>query len=244
MRLTVGPLPPAVYWRRRAVVLGVVFLFLIVLIYSYAGQENSGANPKQTTSPSAGLDPGGAPLTPGTGAPSPGGGLPVAGDPPGDAVPGDGDAAGEPVVPGDGGTVPAAPPPADGSCTDEEIAVVPEPSQASAKRGVTIEIRLKIRNVSDRTCDRDLGSEVQEIYIRSGAQLIWSSDACSAPGASNVQSLVPNIVHEYRVAWNGRDSSRCTDLVASGPHPQAGDYQVFGRLGTKLGEPVKLTITG
>ena len=44
MRLTVGPLPPAVYWRRRAVVLGAGLLFLIVLLYSCTGTDrNTGA---------------------------------------------------------------------------------------------------------------------------------------------------------------------------------------------------------
>ena len=43
MRLTVGPLPAAVYWRRRAVVL--VGLAILVLIVSYAcgGPASSGS---------------------------------------------------------------------------------------------------------------------------------------------------------------------------------------------------------
>src|SRR4051794_22616623 len=55
MRLTVGPLPAAVYWRRRGVVL--VALAMVVLVISYAcggpteskGAQNAGA----TTAPPA-----------------------------------------------------------------------------------------------------------------------------------------------------------------------------------------------
>src|SRR5262245_15497729 len=44
MRLTVGPLPAAIYWRRRAVVL--VGLAIVTLIVAYAcGGSSSDANP-------------------------------------------------------------------------------------------------------------------------------------------------------------------------------------------------------
>src|SRR4051812_40387555 len=41
MRATVGPLPSAVYWRRRAVVLGAVLLSIIVLFVSCTGGDKN-----------------------------------------------------------------------------------------------------------------------------------------------------------------------------------------------------------
>ena len=41
MRATVGPLPSAVYWRRRAVVLGAVLLSIIVLFVSCSGNDKN-----------------------------------------------------------------------------------------------------------------------------------------------------------------------------------------------------------
>ncbi|HEX7746056.1 MAG TPA: hypothetical protein VF462_12435, partial [Micromonosporaceae bacterium] len=96
---------------------------------------------------------------------------------------------------------------------------------------------------SSRTCSRDLGSLQQELYLKLGAQKIWSSDTCSNGRDSDVKSLVPNIVHEYRISWNGRDSTRCAGGVASGPVPAPGGYLVFARLGSKLSEPAQLTIS-
>jgi hypothetical protein len=58
-----------------------------------------------------------------------------------------------------------------------------------------------------------------------------------------VRTFPPNVENEYQVSWNGRDSSKCDQGVAAGPYPEAGEYQLFGRLGTRLSEPVKLTIT-
>ena len=35
----------------------------------------------------------------------------------------------------------------------------------------------------------------------------------------------------------------CKDGVATGSAPSPGEYQIFGRLGTDLSAPVKLTLT-
>jgi hypothetical protein len=231
MRLTVGPLPPAVYWRRRAVVLGAGLIFLLVLFYSFNGPD-SGAAPKggAAKSPSAQPKPT-AVLTPETESPPP----PSNNDP------------GLPVSSATGSApagIPPAPPPADGSCSDAEISVIPVPAPSSIRRGATVDLRLKIKNVSDRTCSRDVGADLQEIYIRLGAKLVWSSDTCNPTRSNDLESFTPNFEREYRVTWNGKDNSKCANGVANGPAPEAGEYQVFGRLGTKHSEPVKLTITG
>jgi len=239
MRLTVGPLPPAVYWRRRAVVLGAGLLFLIVLLYSCTGSDRnakkaSDAQPLPGAT-SSGAEPGptGSVLTPQTGAPSPGPSVdPGAGEPSGGLVTTD--------------SPPAAPgvPVDDGTCTDAEITVTPVAQPASVVRGAVVDLQLKIKNRSERTCSRDVGADEQELYIKSGAEKIWSSDTCGTGKGSDPQSFTPGFERSYQVGWNGRDSSRCADGVAAGPNPPAGTYQVFARVGTKHSEPVKLTVTG
>ena len=49
MRLTVGPLSPSVYWRRRAVVLGVVLVVFAVIAYSCSGDDDPAKNPTANT---------------------------------------------------------------------------------------------------------------------------------------------------------------------------------------------------
>ena len=52
MRLTVGPLPPAVYWRRRAIVLGVAVVLVFLIVQSCSGGEgksNGGGVPASAT---------------------------------------------------------------------------------------------------------------------------------------------------------------------------------------------------
>ncbi|HEX6967225.1 MAG TPA: hypothetical protein VF174_00125 [Micromonosporaceae bacterium] len=221
MRLTVGPLPPAVYWRRRAMVLGVVLLFVLVIVYSCSGPEQKqAANPEQTSSPQA---------TTSVHTPT--------SDPP-SAEP-----TVDPVVDESNGPEPS-PAPAGKACADSEIQVTVAPSRSSMPRGGTVEIKLTIKNISDRTCDLDVGPDAQEVYLMAGAQRVWSSDTCGTAQGSNVVSFPPNIAHEYRVAWNGKESTACAGGAAAGQVAAADEYQIYGRLGTKHSDPVPLTVTG
>ncbi|MDG4791348.1 hypothetical protein O7626_36570 [Micromonospora sp. WMMD1102] len=250
MRLTVGPLPPTVYWRRRAVVLGAVLLFLVVVLYSClnTGGPDNGKGKGADPGPSPTLTPHIDPSASGpaqSGGPDPGG--PGGGAEPGGGEPSDGppdDGGGDTVEPVGGGQVPPAPPPVDNECTDQEMSVVPVPSRASAQRGQPIELRLRIKNVSGRTCNRDVGADLQELYIKSGARKVWSSDACSLVRSNDVRPFPPSHENEYTISWNGRESSKCANQLAAGPYPAAGTYQLFGRLGDKHSEPVRINITG
>jgi hypothetical protein len=250
MRLTVGPLPPAVYWRRRAVVLGAGLLFLIVVLYSCAGSGSPrGTRGAASPSPSAGSTTA-APVPTGSGQP-PATAAPSAGGDPGGAAPGGtgpvgGDTGdGAPAGGGTGpGTVPDAAAPAPNSCTDAEMSLVAVPSATTVKRGTPVNLKLRIKNVSDRTCSRDVGADLQELFVKSGAAKLWSSDTCGTARGSDVRSFPPDQENEYGLDWNGRDSSRCAGGVADGPFPEPGDYQLFARVGTKLSAPVKITVTG
>ncbi|MEU7996593.1 hypothetical protein AB0B83_14830 [Micromonospora sp. NPDC049060] len=240
MRLTVGPLPPAVYWRRRAVVFGAGLLFLIVLLYSCTGSDRNakkGGDAQPTpgaTSSGASPEPTGSVLAPQTGGPSPG----AADGPDAD------DPSGEPVTTDSPPVAPVVPAAGDGACTDAEITVTPVAQPASVVRGAVVDLQLKIKNRSERTCSRDVGASVQELFIKSGAEKIWSSDTCGTAQGSDVQSFTPGFERSYQVGWNGRDTTKCANGVAAGPNPPAGTYQVYARVGTKLSEPVKLTVTG
>jgi hypothetical protein len=231
MRLTVGPLPPAVYWRRRAVVLGGLLLVVIVLTYSCGGPGESGATPQN--SPTA-APPASEPaatvtvLTPESGSPR-------------TTAPATSAAATSAAAAAPTGAA-AAP---TGACTDAEMSVIPVPARTTAGTGELLDIRLRIKNISSRTCSRDVGADLQELRIVKGAtaEKVWSSDDCGAARGTDVRSFPPNHEREYLVTWNGRASTKCAAGGApTGPVPPAGEYRVFGRLGTKLSSPVKLTL--
>jgi hypothetical protein len=257
MRSTVGPLPAAVYWRRRAVVLGALLLGVIVLFVSCSGGDDKDSKRGTGASTQAPLLPTSASATPeeepsfkdpGPGAGNPS--LPEPGDltASGAGTPpsaGAGDTSGENPADGtQGGTadtnVNAA---AGGTCTDAEMSVTPVPAATTLRRGAAVAVRLKIKNISARTCTRDVGADLQELYIGQGASRVWSSDTCSTVKGSEVRSFPPNGEREYNVTWNGKQANKCTAGLATGTAPAAGQYEMRFRLGAKVSAPVLLTIT-
>jgi len=229
MRLTVGPLPPAVYWRRRAIVLGAAVVVIFFIVQSCSGGDASSVgNGKtgQTSAPAAGPKSSATILRPHS-------------DPPEQQATQDTEPPPTNPAPRTGD---AAPPPDDGSCADAEMLITPVPEVTTVERGAMVAIRLRIKNTGKRTCNRDVGADQQELYIKKGAAKVWSSDTCGNVKGSDVQPFTPNFEREYRVDWNGKDVSKCADNLANGPVPAAGDYQVFGRLATKTSNPVKLTL--
>jgi hypothetical protein len=249
MRTTVGSLPPAVYWRRRAVVLGAVLLVVILLFVACSGgngskDQNRGlgkSSSAPTTQPSSATptdSPSFADAAPGGGGPS----LPAPGDITSQPSLGDGTGSGSGASTGPDGTDANVIAPAGTTCADSEMSVVPVPSATTVKRGAAVTIRLTIKNISARTCSRDVGADPQEIYIDQGARKFWSSDTCGNAHGSDVRQFTPGAQREYSVTWNGRQSSVCSAALAAGPAPAAGQYAIRGRLGTKISNPVTLTI--
>jgi hypothetical protein len=233
MRMTVGPLPPAVYWRRRVVVLGGLLLVFILLVYSCgsSGKSDASSN-KASTSGSGSSASVGTETEPSTGAGSATptavastSAAPTASPSKGDAAP-------------DGSTATSIDP---SLCTDDEMLITPVPASKQLPAGATLLITIKIKNKSSRTCKRDVGADLQELYImvRGGAQKVWSSDDCGGPRGNDLEQFAPSFERAYSVSWNGRSSTTCTNQKA----PTPGEYQLYGRLGTERSAPVTLTLT-
>lgn len=246
MRTTVGPLPSAVYWRRRAVVLGAVLLGIIVLFVSCSGNgktNQSGKAALPTPAPAssaADSDPSFVEGVPGGGGPS----LPDPGSlesqqPGGVATTAAGPGAGQSTAGTGSNTNVTAP--ADGSCTDAEMMVTPIPAVTTIKRGASLQLSIQVKNVGKRTCSRDVGSDPQELYLDLGARKYWSSDDCGATKGNDVRQFAPGAVRVYNITWNGRESSTCASGVDAGPTPPPGQFDLRARLGTLISNPVVLT---
>lgn len=221
MRLTVGPLPAAVYWRRRAVVLVGLAGVVLVTFYACGGASGSTANPDVGASPrSAG----------GSAAPSPATtllrpSLPTA-----------------PATPGSGG------PAIDGpvtACTDADLQLTASARPGEVRQRAAVDLTIKIKNVATRTCSRDVGADVQELRVVQGATIIWSSDDCNPNRGHDVAVLPPGKEVTFTITWTGRVSRAGTDsgrLCDTDKVPLPGSYQVIARLDQILSEPEPLTI--
>jgi len=138
----------------------------------------------------------------------------------------------------------AATNPPGGNCTDPEMSVTPLVAVTLLRRGAPVDIGLTIKNVGTRTCSRDVGAGPQELFLDQGGRHVWSSDRCSVNNASDVREFPSGAAQQYRVSWNGHQSSACAGGVATGPPPSPGRYELRGRLGTLVSAPVAVTIVG
>jgi hypothetical protein len=219
MRLTVGPLPPAVYWRRRVIVLAGVLLALFLLAQACM---SASASPERRSNSE--------PSTTGSASPSP-----------------------RPTV--DSTSAPAAPPatattqptatPADAdSCANDEMLITAEAQRTTFSSGTKVRFTIRIRNDSARTCRRDVGGDLRELYLREadGTSKLWSSRDCDAPTGTAVEKLTPSFEAEHWLVWNGRASDSCDGDEPAGELVPPGEYELVARLGTAYGDPLPVTI--
>ena len=197
MRLTVGPLPAAVYWRRRAAVAVALALVIVLFAMMCSGPDMSAptANPSFTGGPRMPDLSTSAPSSPvthasgGTGSSGPD----ASADP---GSPSGGDDGGD----GAGNGVP--PVVATVACADAEISLTAAVSPSPGIYGGVITLTLIVRNTADHACLRDVGSAPQELQVRQGATVVWSSDHCDTPQASDVRAFGPNIESRFWRWWN------------------------------------------
>ncbi|WP_327006971.1 hypothetical protein OHA72_06620 [Dactylosporangium sp. NBC_01737] len=218
MKLTVGPLPAGVYWRRRAII-GGALLIVVMLLWAQCSGPDPKRTPASAQSPSAGVT--------ATADPTPTVQTPTTGDAVTSAP-----ASSTSSAPAVASTLPV--------CADADLSLVASPEQPVQFRGAYLKFFLKIKNVSARDCTRDLGADFQELYLQVGALKMWSSDQCDAPHGSQPTTLKPSIEVSFSTTWNGKATN---NGCANREVPPAGKYELVGRLDTKLSTPVQVQLT-
>jgi hypothetical protein len=221
MNLTVGPLPPAVYWRRRAIVLGGVLLVVLLVAYACSGPTTPSAPATSSSSTTLGLN-------------APAGITDTSAIPTG-------------IVSSSPSLLPSlGPSPSPGvsttgvtTCTDAQIRVTPTISSTSATtsrlvHGGTYDLKLKVRNVSTVPCRRDVGGVPEELEVMAGTTKIWSSDDCgkSQGKPHDIRTFGPDIEIYAEVKWDSYDISTHGCAKAASPLKD-GTYSLVGRVGTK-----------
>ena len=108
----------------------------------------------------------------------------------------------------------------------------------------TVVFAIKIKNVSSRTCVRDVGADVQELLLKDGTTTIWSSDDCSANHGQDLREFTAGFEISYSRLWTGYHSRGGNNTVVCDLTlvPDAKVYQLFARLDQKLSAPFALTI--
>lgn len=229
----VGPLPPQIYWRRRALAFAAV---VVVLLLIWAILPGGGDQPRDTaaalgSSPSPTV-PAAAPTSLTATAPSGDPGRPAGGGP---AV------TTAPTTPARTTPARTTPPPAPPkSCSDSAIRVSVAPKQPSYPVGQNPVLDLQVRNISGVACTRDLGASLQEILLYRGSTRLWSSNDCFPGGGRDAELLRPGAVESFSVTWSGLGSRQ--KCQGTRTRVGAGAYTLIGRLGAVISKRAPMVL--
>ena len=181
----VGPQPPSVYWRRRAVLalglIAVVVIIVLIVVRPGSGSAEPGA--AATTSA-----PAGDAATP---SPAPSETAPAA------------DATTDPSTdPSDDSTDDAA------ACSTRDIDLKPVADKTSYAATELPQISMSITNSGRSDCSIDLGSAQQTLVVSSGEEQYWSSKDCQVNGTNQVVTLTAGqTLSTPAIAWDRTRSS-------------------------------------
>ena len=214
----VGPKPTTVYWRRRAIFAVLVLLTLYLFGRTiFGGNDSSGAPlaaPSKSTT--ASVSPSASSST----------------KPSVSASPSASDAPSEENIVDPISLQSASPvatktqPP--GTCGDDDVSVKVSIRKNAIKFGAGLDLNMSVKNISDNSCKRDVGSGANEITIISGPALVWSTDHCGPGTESNYVDLAPGETWSVHVLWNGKLSAPNCQVLANA---QYGAYWAHARNG-------------
>lgn len=127
-------------------------------------------------------------------------------------------------------------------CTNENIKVSVTADAQTYVIGQLITIAMRIANVGDVACRRDVGALVNEVYVtNSDGLVVWTSDACQQAAKPQVAVMKVGSIFGSTQVWSGLNSGQnCTNAAADA---QPGKYLVYGRNDTVVSAPFAIELT-
>ncbi|KUI36741.1 hypothetical protein [Mycobacterium sp. GA-2829] len=224
-----GPLPTQIYWRRRAlalgvavVIIGIVAAVVVMVVSGGSGAETKNADQQQSA---ANAEKAAPPPLPGE---APGEKTPIV-PPPQQAPP-----------PAPTPTAAVAPPPVlqeGDDCPDSTLAVKGITSQPEYVVGDQPKFTMVVTNIGLVACKRDVGAAVLAAYVYSlDNTRLWSNLDCAPSNETLVKTFAPGEQVTTEVTWTGMGSApQC-------PLPRqpigAGTYNLIVQLGNLRSAPV------
>lgn len=225
MQLTVGPLDPAVYWRRRAILGGAVVLVLVLLIVLLVGGSSGASKPNGTSggaAPSPTVDQ--AP----TASPSPS--ASPTGSPSASASVSASASASAAASASPSASPRASAHSASDGCTTDQLTLAASTGKSVYHLGANPVLAMTVRNTSPDSCTVDLGASQRELVITSGTAHTWSSKDCAPASGRAVTVLHPKQRVAFTVTWSGKRSQ--VGCKGDRPVASAGTYRLTAQLGT------------
>lgn len=127
-------------------------------------------------------------------------------------------------------------------CVNNSIKVSVTADAQTYAIGRPITIAMRIQNVGDVDCNRDVGALVNEVYVTNPDGLvIWTSDACQTEAKPQITLMKAKSVFGNTQVWSGLNSGQnCTNAAADA---QPGKYLVHARNDMVVSEPFAIELT-
>jgi hypothetical protein len=128
---------------------------------------------------------------------------------------------------------------AEGECSDADTSVRVEVDRETTAVGEGVHINMVVKNISAKTCKRDVGSGANEVTVISGPALIWSTDHCNPNTDKDLVELAPGQEWNVKVVWIGKQTStgcKVTNMA------DAGAYWAHGRNSSLNSDGVKFVV--
>ena len=223
-----GPLPTQIYWRRRAlalgiavVVIGVVVAVVIMVLTSSAGADTRNADEPAANSAQGAADP----------QPLPEGNSPITEQ-------------GEQPPTGPTATNAVAPPPLlqeGDDCPDSTLAVKGITDAPQYVVGDQPKFTMVVTNIGLVACKRDVGAAVLAAYVYMlDNNRLWSNLDCAPSNETLVKTFNPGEQVTTEVTWTGMGSAPQCPLPRQPIGP--GTYNLVVQLGNLRSAPVPFSI--
>ncbi len=192
-RHPVGPESSSVYWRRRALVAGVLLLVVVVVVLIVVGRgsgASSASAPGASSSASASADDAGSAAGSSSGADDP---------------------TSPSATPSAGSSAAASSSGDAETCSKDQIGLTPVLDKSTYGPTEDPQIAMSIKNTGSDACHMDLGSAQQVLTISSGQEQYWSSKDCQTGGTNqDVTIKAGQELTTPAIAWDRTRSSTTT----------------------------------
>ncbi|PKV78217.1 hypothetical protein [Nocardia fluminea] len=217
-----GPLSPEIYWRRRALAIGVIIVALAIVIWLVTmvarGGDSAGADKAAASTTTSAESSASEPSSTSSSASA---------TPSGSVTP--------------SATASAADQPAAQPCSDQSLALKVTVGQPTYRVGDQPAFGTVITNISSASCSRDLGAGPQFlVYTLDGQRRLWASNDCNQDAPAEMKTLKAGEQLSYKGTWFGTTSQpQCAGDRLQVP---AGAYMVVAQLGAvrSAAEPFNL----
>lgn len=127
-------------------------------------------------------------------------------------------------------------------CVNANIRVEVTADAESYAVGQPVTIAMRISNIGDMDCKRDVGALVNEVFVTNvDGLVVWSSDACQKAAKPQIAIMKSKSVFGNTQIWSGLNSGQNCTTAAADALP--GKYLIYGRNDVVKSKPFAIEIT-